>query len=94
MHVNGDVDLFDGLVLVNDAHATGSSGAIHVKGKVQLQPRWGRGTKSWVSRWIIGIFFYKPYIKLQTCTAKQHDMDLQCFFVWVFEERLVERVLI
>ena len=45
MHVNGDVDLFDGLVLVNDAHATGSSGAIRVKGKVQLQPRPGRGTE-------------------------------------------------
>jgi len=39
MHVNGDVDLLDGLVLVNDAHATGSSGAIRVEGKVQLQLR-------------------------------------------------------
>ena len=62
MHVNGDVDLLDGLVLVNDAHATGSSGAIRVEGKVQLQLRWGRGTKSCVSRWIIGYIYIYIYI--------------------------------
>ena len=64
MHVNGDVDLFDGLVLVNDAHATGSSGAIHVKGKVQLQPRWEQRDESCVSRWIIGyIYIYlEPFV--------------------------------
>jgi len=39
MHVHGDVDLLDGAVLVNDAHATGSAGAMRAGGKVQLRPR-------------------------------------------------------
>ena len=41
--MHGDVKVLDGAVLVNDAHAkAGSSGAMRVEGKVQLQPRWER----------------------------------------------------